>query len=115
MEDKIGKTITSVAGEILPLYRYEASEDGYPYGVFFYSPEYYSSKDGVYKLEADVTVQVYSQDFDDALAKDGAIRAAIISGMNSGEFRSRVSTSSRECVEGVWNIETVYKITQLSE
>lgn len=114
MEDRIGKTLTATLGDITPVYLYEAETDTYPYAVYWYEPEYFSTKDGVYKIAADVPVQVYSDSFDEAYALAGEIREALLSGMNGGAFRTRVSTTSKECEEGVWNIETVYNITQIA-
>ena len=113
MEDSIGKALTATVGDITPVYLYEAETEDYPYAVYYYTPEFFSTKDGVYKIAADVTLQVYSGDFDEAYALAGEIREAILSGMNGNAFMSRVSTVSKECVEGIWNIETVYKITQI--
>lgn len=113
MEESIGKALTAAVGEITPLYLYEAETEEYPYAVYYYTPEFFSTKDGVYKIEADVTVQVYSDDFDEAYALSGQIRDAALSGMNGNAFMTRVSTSTKECVEGIWNIETVYKIKQI--
>ena len=113
MEDSIGKALTATVGEITPIYLYEAETEDYPYAVYYYTPEFFSTKDGVYKIAADVTLQVYSDDFDGAYAMAGEIREALLEGMNGNAFRTQVSTVSKECVEGIWNIETVYKITQI--
>ena len=115
MEDCIGKALTATVSGISPVYLYEAETDEYPYAVYYYTPEFSSTKDGVYKIAADVTLQVYSDSFDEAYALAGEIREALLSGMNGAAFMTRVSTMTRECVEGVWNIETVYKITQIDQ
>jgi hypothetical protein len=118
MEDLIGTTITStvngIAGFNLPFYLYEAEEDTYPYAVYFYTPDFFSTKDGVYKIAADVTVQVYSQDFDEAWNKAQTIETALLAGMNTAQFRTRLSTTSKECVEGIWNVEFIYNIIQIA-
>lgn len=118
MEDLIGTTITStvngIAGFGLPFYLYEAEEDTCPYAVYFYTPDFFSTKDGVYKIAADVTVQVYSQDFDEAWNKAQTIETALLAGMNTAQFRTRLSTTSKECVEGIWNVEFIYNIIQIA-
>ena len=118
MEDLIGTTITStvngIAGFGLPFYLYEAEVDTYPYAVYFYTPDFFSTKDGVYKIAADVTVQVYSQDFDEAWNKAQTIETALLAGMNTAQFRTRLSTTSKECVEGIWNVEFIYNIIQIA-
>lgn len=118
MEDLIGTTITSTIDSIigfgLPFYLYEAESDTYPYAVYFYTPEYFSTKDGVYKIAADVTIQVYSMDFDEAFGKAQTIETALLAGMNTAQFRTRLSSTSKECVEGIWNVEFVYNIIQIA-
>lgn len=114
MEDLIGKKVTSTVGDICPFYLYEAEQDTYPYAVYFYTPEFHSTKDGVYKIDTDLTLQVYSQDFDEAFALAEAIRTAILAGMNDSQFHARVSSTQKECVEGVWNVEYIYNVIQLS-
>lgn len=114
MVDQIGIALKSVASDIIPFYLYEAEEDNYPYAVYFYTPEFFSTKDGVYKIATNLTVQVYSNDSDDALEKSDALRSAILTRMNTGKFFTRLSTTSKECVERVWKIETVFRIIQIS-
>ena len=118
MEDLIGTTITSTVDSIiglgLPFYLYEAESDTYPYAVYFYSPEFFSTKDGVYKIAADVTIQVYSMNFDEAFVKAKTIESALLAGMNDSQFRTRLSSTSKDCVEGVWNVEFVYSIIQIA-
>ena len=117
MEDLIGTTITSTIDSIigfgLPFYLYEAESDTYPSAVYFYTPEYFSTKDGVYKIAADVTIQVYSMDFDEAFGKAQTIETALLAGMNTAHFRTKLSSTSKECVEGIWNVEFVYSIIQI--
>jgi len=117
MEDLIGTTVTSTVAAIenltLPFYLYEAEEDSYPYAVYYYTPEYHSTKDGVYKIATDLTLQVYSQDFDEAFSLAQTIETALIQGMNDTHFRTRLSTTSKECVEGIWNVQFVYNIIQI--
>ena len=114
MEDLIGKTITSTVGDIVPFYLYEAEVDNYPYAVYFYTPEFFTTKDGVYKIAADVTLQVYSQDFDEAFDLVEDIKTELIEGMNDGSFRTRLTSTSKECVEGVWCVQYVYNVIQLA-
>lgn len=114
MEDLIGITVTSTVGDILPFYLYEAEVDAYPYAAYYYTPEFHATKDGVYKIDTDLTVNVYSEDFDEAFSDAEAIKAAIVSGMNGSQFRSRLTSTSKECVEGIWTITYVYHIIQLS-
>ena len=114
MEDQIGTTITSTVGNTVPFYLYEAEVEEYPYATYDYVPEFASTKDGVYKITADVSVRVYSMDFDEAYTDAEAIRTAVLSGMNSSQFRTTLSSTSKECVEGIWDILYVYRIIQLS-
>lgn len=114
MEDQIGKAVESVVGNIIPFFLYEAEVDDYPYAVYFYTPEFFSTKDGVYKIATNLTLQVFSDDSDEALEKADTIRTALLAGMNTGKFYTKMSTTSKECVEGVWKIENVFRIIQIS-
>lgn len=113
MEDSIGKALTATLAEVTPIWLYEAETDTYPYAVYFYTPEYFTTKDGVYKIQADVTVQAYSEDADEAIDLAEDIQEALLPGMNTSVFRTRLVTTTKECVEGIWNIEHVYNITQI--
>lgn len=114
MEDQIGTTVTSTVGEIVPFYLYEAEEDSYPYAAYYYTPEFHSTKDGVYKIDTDLYLSVYSNDFDEAFGLAEEIQSALIEGMNNTQFRTTLSTTSKECVEGIWNVQFKYNIIQLS-
>lgn len=114
MEDQIGTTVTSTVGGIVPFYLYEAEVDSYPYAVYYYTPEFFSTKDGIYKIATDMTISVYSQDFDEAFGLAEDIQSALIAGMNDTQFRTTLSTTTKECIEGIWNVEFVYNIIQLS-
>lgn len=114
MEDQIGQAVESVVGGILPFYLYEAEVDDYPYAVYFYTPEYFSTKDGVYKIETNLTLQVFSNDSDEAIENAETVRIALLAGMNSTKFYTKMSTTSKECIEGIWKIENVFRIIQIS-
>ena len=112
MEDRIGKKITETVGNLIPLYLYEAEADEYPYAVYLYQPEWHRTKDGIYKITADVTIQVYSKNFDEAIDVADSIRELLEAGMNGNGFACDLQTASKECVEDVWDIEATYRITQ---
>ena len=114
MEDQIGTTVTSTVGEIVPFYLYEAEVDTYPYAAYYYNPEFHSTKDGVYKIDTDLYLSVYSNDFDEAFDIAEDIREALIAGMNDTQFLTTLSTTSKECVEGIWNVRYTYHINQIS-
>lgn len=114
MVDMIGQAVVAAVGDIIPFFLYEAEEDDYPYAVYFYTPEYSSTKDGVYKIATDLTLQVYSEDFDEAWQKSEEVKSAVMEGLNSGKFYTRISTVTKDCVERVWKIETIYRIIQIS-
>ena len=42
-----------------------------------------------------------------------AVAAALLAGM-TGKFFARHSTTSKECIEGVWKVENVFRIIQIS-
>lgn len=113
MEDKIGIIVTSTVGGICPLYLYEAETAEYPYAVYSYVPEFRSTKDGVYRITADLTMDIYSDDFDEAHALALEVRDALVA--LGGVFRCREISNSMECVEGVWDIRWTYRVDQTGE
>ncbi|MBR4756661.1 MAG: hypothetical protein IK076_06955 [Bacteroidales bacterium] len=114
MEDLIGTSVTTAVGTTLPFYLYEAEQDTYPYATYDYTPEFVSTKDGVYKIQTDLNLRVYSDDADEALTDAESVRSAIMTAMNTSQFRTTLSSTSKECVEGIWSILYVYHIIQLS-
>ena len=115
MTESIGTKLCSIVSSILPsFFLGEAKSNDYPYGVYDMTVVPYSTKDGVYKYRADVIIHLYEQDFDAIDAKKDSIVAAIASGMNDGQYRSTLITSSKDCANGIFDIELNYTIYQLS-
>lgn len=111
-ENNIGKKLVEVIGDIVPVSLYEAETESYPYAVYEMQPEYHRTKDGVYKITADVPVTVYGKVY--ATARDAAEAAgkAVLEGMNGDGFRATLSSTDERCVEGVWQLELRFAVTQ---
>lgn len=112
MTETIFAKLTSVVATVMPLYLGEAEVEAYPYASYSGSVSPYMCKDGVYKYVADVTVSLYSQDYDDIKAKSEAIKKAIDAEMTNATYYAKVMSESKDCAENVWSISINYTITQ---
>jgi hypothetical protein len=111
MTENIGKHLTDICDFYVPFYQSEAESDVYPYAVFRHTPQEHSTKEGVYKITSEVSISVYSQDFDEAQAKADAIRAALDAD-NDPRFLIHFLRQSKQRSEEVWSIELVYYVKQ---
>lgn len=112
MVERIRTEMVAAARGVVPTYLSEAETDAYPYAVYEFSPEYSRTKDGVYKISADVPVIVYSKRYGEAVEAAEDIAEAVLSRLLPPDFRAAVTSRSDRCVEGVWQIEVRYIITQ---
>jgi len=114
MTEQIGERITEVVGALLPCYYAEAEANEYPFAVYSQVVTHHFSKDGIYKIESDLSLNIVSNVYEDA--KDYASQAmdAIASGANDDQFTSRVLSVVEDCQEGIWVITIEYNIRQKS-
>lgn len=112
MTETIAVRLVGACKDIVPFYLSEAEADVFPYAVYEadYTPSYV--KDGIYKIDGDVTVRVYSDSFSEADTIASSLRSEIISTMNADGFTTKEESSSKNCTEGVWAINLHYLITQ---
>lgn len=111
-EDRIGKVLVAAVKGIVPISLYEAETDAYPYAVYEHSPEYFRTKDGVYKIVSSLPVTVYGKTFSDTRPLADKVEEAVLAAMNDGAFRSVTVSRSDTCVEGIWKSEVRFQITQ---
>lgn len=117
MTESIADMLVSVCKSILPFYLSEAETEEYPYAVFEYTPQVFQTKDGPYKITADVYIRVYSNDGDEVETKAAAIISALDAFAvdatdNAGKYIFALQASPETCVEGVWQYELQYFIKQ---
>ncbi len=117
MTESIANMLTAQCKNILPFYLSEAETEDYPYAVFEYTPQEFRTKDGVYKITAEVYIRVYSNDSDEAATKAAAICGALDTFAsdalnNAGKYILELRASSDTCVEGVWRYELQYFVKQ---
>lgn len=98
--------------DIVPIFLYEAETEAYPYAVYEHSPEYFRTKDGVYKIASGLPVTVYGKRFADTRPLADKVEEAVLSAMNDGTFRTFMVSRSDTCVEGIWRSEVRFQITQ---
>lgn len=111
MTDRIGIKITELLQPVVSLNLSEAEADSYPYAVYYYTPVVQYTKDGPYKISANVTVEIYATDFDEAYDIMGTVRALISEGM-TGEFSAVLSSEDCSCSEGIWLLSLNYMVNQ---
>jgi len=111
-EDRIGKVLVAAVKGIVPISLYEAETDAYPYAVYEHSPEYFRTKDGVYKIVSSLPVTVYGKRFADTRPLADKVEEAVLAAMNDGTFRTFTVSRSDTCVEGIWRSEVRFQITQ---
>lgn len=111
-EDKIGKVLVAAVKGIVPISLYEAETDAYPYAVYEHSPEYFRTKDGVYKIVSSLPVTVYGKRFADTRPLADKVEEVVLAAMNDGTFRSVTVSRSDTCVDGLWRSEVRFQITQ---
>lgn len=112
MTDIIGKKLVEATKGIIPVSLYEAEASDYPYAVYDSSPEYFRTKDGVYKIVSSLLVTVYAKTFAEAKDLSDRVDSAVLTQMNNGTFRSFTVTRADRCVEGIWQSEVRFQITQ---
>lgn len=111
-EDRIGKALVAAVRDIVPISLYEAETDAYPYAVYEHSPEYFRTKDGVYKIVSSLPVTVYGKTFSDTRPLADKVEEAVLAAMNDETFRTFTVSRSDTCVEGIWRSEIRFQITQ---
>lgn len=112
MVDHIGNKLATAAEGIVSLSLSEAEEAAYPYAVYTLVPELHRTKDGVYKVTADVTATVYAQDY--AAARDIAERfgAAVEKEFAATGYSERLSSYEERCEDGIWALALDFKMTE---
>lgn len=109
--------LNDVCKSILPFFLSEAETEAYPYAVYEYTPQEFRTKDGVYKITADVYIRVYSEDVDEAETYAASIRSALDTFAedatnNAGQYIIALQAAPESCVEGVWQYELQYFVKQ---
>lgn len=112
MDDRIGRTLVAAVKQVVPISLYEAETGSYPYAVYEHSPEYFRTKDGVYKIVSNLPVTVYGKRFSDTRPLADKVEETVLAAMNDNAFRTFTVSRSDTCVEGIWRSEVRFQITQ---
>lgn len=112
MTEQITTALVAAIGDIAPVFLDEAEVEKYPFATYdiVVTPHY--TKDGVYKLVADVRLYCIGENYDEASRISQAIKAAIAEQMTEGQFHAKEVNWTPKCYEGIWDLETNYQITQ---
>lgn len=114
MIEQIGEKLAEIVEPIVPFFFSEAETEEYPYAVYTKDVTPVPSKDGIHKLRADVTVEVYAKDYDEAVDIAEEIRAAVLAGMRDEQFSVWPQLHQESRSEGIWISRTDYIIKQIS-
>jgi len=109
-KDTICTAFESAVAGIIPAYLAEAETDSYPFLVYNYTATPILSKDGPIGLEAYLTASIVADDFDTAEADAGLVAAAVRQNMT--EYGLVPQTISRDCIDGVWQIDLTWTVRQ---
>lgn len=117
MIESIADMLNALCRDIISFYLSEAATEDYPYAVFEYTPQEHRTKDGIYKITADVYIHVYSRDSIEAETKAAAIKSALDAfdedeTDNAGKYNLVQQASSETCTEGIWRYELHYFVRQ---
>lgn len=112
MTEQIATALVAAIGDIAPVFLDEAEVEKYPFATYDIVVTPFYTKDGIYKLVADVRLYCIAENYTDASTISQAIKAAIADQMTEGQFHAVEVNESPKCYEGIWDIETNYQITQ---
>ena len=88
----------------------------YPFATYEMTVEPVMDKDGVCKFIGDTYIRVVSDDFSEADALRATVEGAVETGMGHGTtYSSRLISSDKDCVNGVWTLELYYTLAQYGD
>ena len=91
----------------------EDEKKGYPFVTYEMTSNPVRDKDGVCKFVGETYVRVVSDKFDEADDLRVVVEAAIEESMGYGaQYSSRLVSTDKDCVNGVWTIELYYSLAQ---
>lgn len=112
MTDNLGIDLTVVLADIVPLYFAEAETNVYPFCVYRRVIREVRDKDGVCAIRSELTLEVVSDDYEEAKAKAAAVRGAVE--VLGDDYRVAFQSCEPSCVEGVWDFIIDYNINQIN-
>lgn len=112
MRDRIGIEFTSRVAPLVPLSLVEAETEEYPYAVYNIDTETVMSKDGVHHLSASVSLDIVSDDFEQANNIAHSVSEVMGPFNQDGDMVAALRDTSVNCYEGIWIITQNYRINQ---
>ena len=104
MIETIGVRLNQLIEGIVPFYFSEAQAKDYPFAVYTLTATPVRTKDGIIRYEASVQINVYSENLDEADHISNEILNALDEGMKGPEYYARITSTNKECVENVWDV-----------
>lgn len=113
MTDTLGTALTTALDGIVSLNYLEAETRSYPYAVYDREITEHRTKDGVYKIQSALVINVHAKSFADVKRLTAAIREAV-EGLNHDIFIVKFTAANADCVDDVWTNAIEYNIYQIS-
>ena len=114
MTESIGTRLVALIDPIIHLHLSEAEVEDYPYAVYEQTVTEHRTKDGVYKITANTLIHIYSKSFSEADSASLQIQSKLETQMRDETYIATLRTVNKYCVEGVWDIQLNYLVTQLN-
>ncbi len=115
MTDSLRDKLSDVLDPVIEIDLSEAETSEYPYAVYDMETSPVMTKDGIARFDGDTRIRIVSNSFDEADLIRGQIVSAISAGMHDQVFSSRLLSTTKECVEGIWTIELNYTLRQYAD
>jgi len=114
MTDSLRAILVYACRGVCPLALSEDEVKVYPYAVYDMTTFPMLDKDGIYGYAGDTRIRVVSDKKAEADTVADALRAAIVA-LRGEVFFPKLVDVTKECVEGIWNIEMNYILKQYAE
>ena len=117
MTDSLREKLVAVIGAITPAIPFSLSEEeigDYPYATYEMTTVPTYAKDRVVRITGSTAIYIVSKIFSEADGIRSRIEAALASNMNDGQYGSVLTSTLKECTEGIWTITLNYNVYQKS-
>lgn len=113
ISETIGTQLVTLLTGVVDIVLSEDQTETYPYAVYKQTVQPITDKMAVIGYESDMTIYVYSKDFDEAYQIMGNVKDAIASGMSGDGYTAFLQTEEKACLDEVWEIASNYRIIQI--
>lgn len=111
--DTLGVALKTALASIVSLYYLEAETNVYPYAWYDREITEHRTKDGLYKIQSAVSINIVSKSYAELKQLTSAVRAAV-AGIDQNKFTVKFLTSDASCIDDVWTNVLTYNIYQIA-